>query len=222
MPLLQGPASRFVVAAGVVVAATLGMTSPAQAMQAMQAMQAARASIGVGVQADPVRFSGVAHPGGSYALPSLFVVNTGSQAESISVDVKRLSSGPGQSVPASWIRIGAMSGDLQPRQQALISLELNAPAGAKPGSYRSDIVVTGVPGGSGATAGGVRFGAAAATALEFRLTAGPGPSGWLGISPWKWWLAIVLALLVLLAAGLRRSGLRIRIETNASGGQHGA
>jgi hypothetical protein len=47
----------------------------------------ARASIGVGVQANPVSLSGAAHPGASYALPSLYIVNTGTQAESMSVRV---------------------------------------------------------------------------------------------------------------------------------------
>jgi hypothetical protein len=34
----------------------------------------ASASIGVGVQANPVSLSGAAHPGASYALPSLKII----------------------------------------------------------------------------------------------------------------------------------------------------
>ena len=207
MPLM---ASRtFGIAIGIAVGcvALLGVATPA------------RASIGVGVQADPVRLSVTAHPGGSYALPSLFVVNTGTEAEGISVQIKRLSSGPGQTIPASWIRIGSVGEQLKPRQQVLIPIQLSAPGDAKPGSYRSDVVVTG---SSGAGAGGVRFGAAAATELEFAIAPGPASPGWLGVPPWRWWLSGILALLALVVFVVRRAGLRVRIETKSSGGRYGA
>ena len=55
---------------------------------------AASASIGVGVQANPVSLDSAAHPGGSYTLPALYVVNTGTQAESMSVRVERLPPSP--------------------------------------------------------------------------------------------------------------------------------
>lgn len=197
---------------GVVVGsvAVLGFASPA------------RASIGVGVQADPVRLSGTAHPGGSYALPSLFVVNTGTEPEAISVQVKRLSSGPGQAIPASWIRISGLGEQIQPRQQVLIPLQLSTPGDARPGSYRSDIVVTGYSAADGATAYGVRFGAAAATELEFKITPGATSSGWLGLPAWKWWLSGLVVLLALAVFGIRHTGLRVRIETKSTGGRYGA
>lgn len=187
------------------------------AMVLLGVAPAAHASIGVGVQADPVRLGSVAHPGGSYSLPSLYVVNTGTQAESISVRVERMSSGPGRTVPASWIRIEAPRGQLGPRQQVLIPLRLVPAGNAEPGSYRSDIVVTG---SAGAVSGGVRFGAAAATALEFRLTPGPAPGGWLGVQAWRWWLTVVLVVLAATVFGVRRSGLRVRIETKSAGGRY--
>ncbi len=206
MPLLERCVVRLVAAAGLLTGASLALAP------------AAHASIGVGVQADPVRLAVTAHPGGSYAFPSLFVVNTGTQAEAISVQVEHLSNGPGQAIPASWIRVGSVSGQLQPRQQVLVPLELSTPGDAKPGSYRSDIVVTG---SGGAAAGGVRFGAAAATELEFSITPGAASAGWLGLPAWKWWLSGILALLALVIFGVRRTGLRIRIETKSSGGRYG-
>ena len=133
----------------------------------------ARASIGVGVQANAVSLNGTAHPGASYALPSLYVVNTGTQAESMSVRVMRRT-GPGLAIPQSWIHIGALSGQLPPKQSARIALELTTPADAEPGNYVSDIVVT----GSTAPVAGVNFGAAAATKLEFKITPGPPGGSW--------------------------------------------
>lgn len=192
---------------------------------------AAQASIGVGVQADPVRLATAAHPGDSYTLPSLYVVNTGSEAESVTVTVKHLSAGPGMAIPASWVQAAAPSGQLQPKQQVLIPLKLSTPGNAKPGSYRSDIVVTGA---NGSGAGGVQFGAAAATNLEFTITPGPAASSWLGLAPWKWWMIAVLAIVGAVTFAVRRSGLRLRIErqerqerqgierSESLGGHHGA
>jgi hypothetical protein len=207
MPVMERRALWLVLSAGLFAAAWLGLAP------------VAHASIGVGVQADPVRLSVTAHPGGSYALPSLFVVNTGTEAEGISVQVKRLSSGPGQPVPAAWIRIGSASKQLRPGQQVLIPLQLSAPGDAKPGGYRSDIVVTG---STGAAGGGVHFGAAAATELEFKVAPGATASGWLGLAAWRWWLSGILALLALGVFGVRRAGLRLRIETKSTGGRYGA
>jgi hypothetical protein len=165
----------------------------------------ARASIGVGVQANPVSLSGAAHPGASYALPSLYIVNTGTQAESMSVRVVQRT-GAGRPIPGSWIRIGALSGQLPPKQSARIALELVTPGDAKPGNYVSDILVT----GSTAHVAGVNFGAAAATKLEFTIT--PGPPGGSWFPAWTWWVIGGLVVLAAVAFGWRRSGLRIRVE----------
>ena len=169
----------------------------------------ADASIGVGVQAAPVRLANVALTGQSYALPPVYVLDTGTQPESITVRVDRLSAGQGRGVPQSWIRMTGPALQLSPRQSAQIPLELVVPAGAKSGRYLSDIVVTGSP---GVSAGHVNLGVAAATPLEFSVRAGsaPGPSPL--VPTWTWWFGA--GLLALLAAGLgvRRSGIRIRIE----------
>jgi hypothetical protein len=166
----------------------------------------ASASIGVGIQANPVLLSGVAHPGGSYALPPLYVINTGTQAETISVQVEPgTSGGTGLSVPQSWIHIASLPGSLAPRQSAQIPLQLVTPGNARPGSYAGDIMVTG---GGAVTAGGARFSAAAATGLQFRVTPGPGSA----IPAWRWWLGGALLAAGVIALAIRRSGLRLRIE----------
>jgi hypothetical protein len=205
---------RWLSAIAVTVVALPGFTSPAAA------------SIGVGVQANPVSLGTVAHPGASYALPSLYVVNTGTQAESMSARVERLSTGPGQTIPASWIHITSLNGQLLPKQSAQMSLELVTPPGAKPGDYASDIVVTG---SASPVSAGINLGAAAATDLKFAIT--PAPAGsWLSLSAWKWWVICGLLLLAVIMAGWWSSGLRIRVERrntvhggmNRSGGHHGA
>lgn len=61
----------------------------------------AEASIGVGVQAGPVRLGSIAHPGGNYQLPPVYVVDTGTEAEFISLRIERLAHGPGRAVPRS-------------------------------------------------------------------------------------------------------------------------
>jgi hypothetical protein len=175
--------------------------------------QPASASIGVGVQANPVSLDGMAHPGASYVLPSLYVVNTGTQAESMTARVERLSAGPGQTIPASWIHITSLAGQLLPKQSAQIPLELVTPSDAKPGNYVSDIVVTGSVGPASA---GINFGAAAATDLKFTITPGPATGSWLSFPTWKWLVICALALLAVIIGGWRRAGLRIRVERRST------
>ena len=204
--------------------------------------EATFASIGVGIQANPVRLAGAAKPGGSYQLPDLYVVNTGSQAESVSVSVQHFPATPAgdpatpagdpaatataasataasataatataagssggtatRQVPASWIHATTPTARLAPRKSVLIPLRLITPPDAQPGTYASDIVVTGYAAAS--TGQGVRFGAAAATGLEFRVAAASSAGGAAetaagqGYPAWKLWL--IVALLVAAAA----------------------
>jgi hypothetical protein len=180
-------------------------------------LPAAQASVGVGVQAAPVRLGNVAHAGGSYALPPVYVINTGTQPEKISVRVERLSKGTGRAVPPSWIQATGSGVQLSPRQSARLPLELVVPGGAKPGRYLSDVVV----GGSAViSAGRANLGVAAATRLEFSVAPGS-PPGFFPFGPsWMWWAAIGLLVLALAITGARRSGVRIRIERTPSGLAH--
>src|ERR1700734_3665683 len=93
---------------------------------------AAQASIGVGIQAGPVRLSGAAHPGGSYSLPPVYVVNTGSQSEALTVRIERVSSGAGRPVPASWVHEPGSAVRLSHNQSASVPLQLVVPATAPP------------------------------------------------------------------------------------------
>jgi hypothetical protein len=180
-------------------------------------LPAAQASVGVGVQAAPVRLGNVAHAGGSYALPPVYVINTGTQPEKISVRVERLSKGTGRAVPPSWVQATGSGVQLSPRQSARLPLELVVPGGAKPGRYLSDVVVAG---SAVISAGRANLGVAAATRLEFSVAPGS-PPGFFPFGPsWMWWAAIGLLVLALAITGARRSGVRIRIERAPSGLAH--
>ncbi len=157
-----------------------------------------RASVGVGIQENPVSLQRVAHPGKTYALPAVHVADTGSQAESITIKVERVSKGNGRAVPASWIHIASSQLRLSPHQEITIPLQLVVPDGAKSGGYLSDIVAIG---SAAVPNAGTNFGAAAATKLKFRILPSPSrgllPS--LPASLWAALLVLLLATLVLIA-----------------------
>jgi hypothetical protein len=172
-----------------------------------------QASVGVGVQVNPVRLANPAHAGASYSLPSVHVANTGTQAESVSVRVERLSRGTGRIVPPSWIQAEHSPLRLSPDQQASIPLRLAVPAGAKAGRYFSDIVIIG---SAIVAAGSANFGAAAATKLEFRVVPGPAKQPW-SFPAWGWWAVATVITLACGRIAWRSSGLRIRIERTRTG-----
>ncbi len=174
--------------------------------------QTSDASIGVGVQASPVRLGSMAHRGERYALP-LDVVNTGTEAEAVSMRVERLSRGPGRTVPPSWIQFAGPAVQIAPGKAARVSLELVVPGRAKPGEYLSDIVVSSSAAGQAGTA---HLGVAAATKLEFSVSSAPA-QGASSFPVWVWWaIAGLLLLLTLTVLGVRRTGLRIRVEWGSS------
>ena len=192
-----------------------GTLAPAVLAGALVAVpQAAQASVGVGIQAGPVRLSGLAHPGQSVALPAVSVVNAGTRPESIRVTVQRDPRGGGRPVPRSWVLPGVPSAQLAPHHAIRISLELVVPAKAKPGAYLSDVVAI----ASGQlSAGGANLGAAAATLLEFRVAPDPAPGFWWSVFTQAFWALLVVILLAAVVLAVRRSGLRVRVERKAAG-----
>ena len=186
--------------------------------------QTSDASVGVGVQVSPVRLGSMAHRGQGYAL-SLDVVNTGTEAEAVSMRVERLSQGPGRAVPPPWIQFPGSAVQIAPGKAARVSLELVIPGRAKPGQYLSDIVASGSATGQAGTG---NFGVAAATKLEFSVSSAPAQGG-SSFPAGMWWAIAGLLLLAVTVFGVRRSGLRIRVERGSShrdavdhqGGPHG-
>jgi hypothetical protein len=176
----------------------------------------AYASVGIGIQAGPVRLSGSAHPGGSYALPPVYVVNTGTQDESVAVRIERISPGTGRTVPPSWIRATGPNVRLSRNQAAHIPLELAVPDNAQPGTYFSDVVAR----GSGAlSAGGANLGVAAATNLQFTVVPGEVAGPWIRVPSWALPAGVGLVLLAGAMYAFRASGMRIRIVREPADGQ---
>jgi len=173
--------------------------------------QTSDASVGVGVQVSPVRLGSMAHRGERYGL-SVDVVNTGTEAEAVSMRVERLSRGSGRAVPPSWIQFAGAAVQIAPGKAARVSLELVVPGRAKPGEYLSDIVASGSAAGQ---AGADNLGVAAATKLEFSVSSAPA-QGASSFPVWMWWAITGLLLLAVTVFGVRRSGLRIRVERGSS------
>jgi hypothetical protein len=171
------------------------------------AAPAAQASVGVGVQAAPVRLAHAAHAGQSYQLPALAVINTGSQPESVTVRVQRIMPGPGRAVPPAWIHITGQGVRLAPHAEGSIPLSLSVPGGAKPGAYLTELVAYG---SAAVQAGGANLGAAAATKLEFRVTADPAGLFWF-VPGWAGRWLFLLALLVVAVAVTWKAGRRFRL-----------
>lgn len=166
----------------------------------------AGASIGVGVGAAPLQLAAAARPGSSYRLPSLYVVNTGTQAGGYLVRVQRLGHLPGRAVPASWVHLGRSGLHLRPRQHTLIPVTLAVPKNAPDGAYRTDLVASTVITRPGHAA---TLGAAAADQLSFTVDA---PGHGLSWPPWLTYLLLALAGAGLLTFAARRSGLRIQVQ----------
>ena len=174
---------------------------------------AAQASVGVGIQAGAVRLAGTAHPGGSYALPAVYVVNTGTQDESLSLRVERLSAGSAKPVPASWVHVGDPV-RLSHGQSARISLELHVPATARAGQYLSDVVVRG---SASLSDGSAHLGVAAATKLQFRIVPGVVSAAWFSMPGWVLLGVGVVVLLAGTAGVARRAGLRVSVDREPAG-----
>lgn len=198
-------AMRRCVAAAVVIPAGVALLIAFPAL--------AQASIGVGVQGAPVRLGHVAKRGESYALTAVYVVNTGTQDESISLHVQRFTHRPGMTVPPSWIHFSGNGVSLAAHQSARIPLQLDVPAGAEPGQYRSDIVVVG---SAGVTVGRANLGVAAATGLEF--TVGQASAQGAGFRPWMLWTLGGLLLLGAAIFAFRASGLQVSVARRPTDG----
>jgi hypothetical protein len=175
---------------------------------------AAAASIGVGIQVGPVRLAGIAHAGQTYDLPPVYVVNTGTEPETVRLEVQRLSRGTGRDVPKSWFKPGQTDVHLDPKQSATIPVQLVVPADATLGPYFSDVVAH----GSASIVGGqATLGVAAATKLQFTVGKAVPAGFWSSLpSPLVWAGGII----VLAGGGFwlaRRAGFRLRLERTPGG-----
>jgi hypothetical protein len=196
----------------------LWLSLPLSALVLLAWPVASYASIGVGVQAGPVRLAGAAHPGGQYALPPVFVVNTGTQPESVVIAIERISPGTGRTVPPRWVSASSAPVRLAHNQSVRIPLSLSVPASAAPGRYFSDVVVKGT---APLSAGGANLGVAAATDLEFTVVSGAVASGSVSVPGWLLPYVAVVVVIAAAAVVIRRTGIRIRIERGPVGANTG-
>jgi hypothetical protein len=169
----------------------------------------AAAAVGVGVGASPIVLKSVAKPGHAYALPALFVVNTGTVGSTYHLSLQRLSPGTGRNVPPGWVHFAANDFRLRPKESASVAVTIAVPSDAASGEYLSDLVAGTVaqPSPHRSALAGSR----AATKLMFRV----GRRGWTWPWHWSWKMgAVAGAILIIGAAALaqRRLGLRLRVE----------
>src|SRR3982074_1449235 len=93
---------RLVLAAGLAVAANLAPVGGG-------------GGAGPGVGAPPITLSETAIPGHSYTLPSLYLVNTGTETSRYGVRVARLEQGQQRDVPTSWVAVASTTLNLDPK-----------------------------------------------------------------------------------------------------------
>jgi hypothetical protein len=144
-------------------------------------------------------------PGHAYSLPGLYVLNTGTQLSRYHIRVERLSPGAARTLPAAWVAISQNDFVLRPKHSATVPFTITIPNDAVSGAYLSDLVASTA---SARRAGGTALGAAAATKIG--LSVGQAP----GTIPWGTIGLVVLGALLLLGVGygVRRSGLRVKLE----------
>ena len=167
----------------------------------------AAATIGTGVGATPIELSAPIVAGGSYKLPQLLLVNTGTVQSRYHARIEELSPGSGKPVPATWVTFARNDLRLAPRHRTYVPITLGIPSDAPAGRYVSDIVAgTKAPHAVGGTA----LGAASATVIRFTVQAKPGGGlpGWLPIAAGGLLAALALSY------GVKRSGLRLAIHRN--------
>ena len=125
-----------------------------------------QAQTGVGIMPGIIRVDEPLLPGGRYNLPSLQVLNTGSEASDYGVELASMAEQEELQPPDDFIILSPTSFHLEPGANQVISLSLDIPVKAKPGDYLAYIEAHPVATGAG---GGMQIGVAAATKLYFTV-----------------------------------------------------
>ena len=144
------------------------------------------ASVGVGITGAPVCLPSAVQPGHSYSLGTVYIVNTGSGSEDITLHATFPANGlPGKAFPGSWVSFGypkklwlfgGSSVTLGAGQGADIPATLTVPADAKPGLYASDLLAGTMAKPSPGSGGQAVFGAGAEENLQFAVAPAKAPS----------------------------------------------
>jgi hypothetical protein len=123
-----------------------------------------QASVGVGISPGIIRVDRQLLPGQHYNLPSVQVMNTGTEASDYEMEIARMAEQQELEPPAEFIVMSPTHFHLEPGASQTVSLSLSIPVKAKPGDYLGYIEAHPV-----AEVGGVSVGVAAATKLYFTI-----------------------------------------------------
>ena len=124
----------------------------------------AYAQVGVGVNLGKISVDEPLMPGGSYRLPSVGVINSGTVTSDYEMEVSYHHQQKELMPSAEWVEFDPKTFTLEPGQSRPVAVTLNIPVGAKPGDYFAYLEVHPV-----AKEGGVAIGIAAATKLYFSV-----------------------------------------------------
>jgi len=105
-------------------------------------------------------------PGSRYNLPSLQVLNTGSEASDYGMELVSIAEQEELQPPDDFIIFSPALFHLEPGASQVVSLSLDIPIRAKPGDYLAYVEAHPVATGAG---GGTQIGVAAATKLYFTV-----------------------------------------------------
>ena len=129
----------------------------------------AEADPGVGVNLGRIEINDRLAPGGSYNLPVLGVLNTGSDPGDYEVVITYLGDQSQKRPPAGWFSFQPQRFYLEAKQAESVNIRLTLPTGADPGDYFAFIEAHPLN-----ESQGVRISIAAATKLSFTVK----PSNW--------------------------------------------
>jgi len=169
----------------------------------------AYATVGVGITAATITLSHPVAPGSVTAMPAVYVKNTGSEAETVALSVRRSPTTPHPPVPPGWVSFGSRTVFLGPGAGKYVTVRLTVPASVAGGSYEGLLAATTA---SGRVSGGSAVGATAETLLAVTVAT---PTTPLLRQPWVRILgaaALIAGVVVLVAWAARRSGIRVRID----------
>ena len=177
-------------------------------------------SAGVGIGASDVCLSATAQPGGSYTPGAVYVTNTGSATEHITLQTSPVPPGLAGTIgnalpiPPDWVTfgypallwvIGQHSVTLAPGQGTSIPVTLHIPASASRGDYKAELIASTTGARAPGDGGQAVLGAAAATNLEFAVGTAP-PDCNPPPAPQPWWAAPPAARTALPAGWSYRPG----------------
>jgi hypothetical protein len=123
-----------------------------------------KASVGVGVSPGIIRVDEPLLPGAHYTLPSIQVMNTGTEVDNYEVELVPMVGQQELHPPSEFLDISPTSFHLEPGSSQTVSLSLRIPIKAKPGDYLTYVQTH--PSFEG---GGMSVGVAAVTKLYFTV-----------------------------------------------------